>query len=86
MPVLFLWNKINDYNNNNNNNNFVTFFMFITRYTSFILLYIFLTPCIFVLATKRNNYTDSEIYTSIVFHFAPVINSDVHAVRTRYLA
>ena len=66
---------------------FVSFFKFITRYTSFIFPCIFLIPFTFFLASKRNNYTDSEMHTS-VFHFppwSPVINSDVHVVCIRYL-
>ena len=43
--------------------------MFITRYTSFFFLCIFLIPFIFVLASKRNNYTDSEMDTLVVFSF-----------------
>ena len=54
---------------------FLSFFMSITRYTSFIFLCIFLIPFIFVLASKRNNYTDSEINT-IVFHLVPLITRD----------
>ena len=51
-------------------------FMSIVRYTSFIFLCIFLIPFIFVLASKRNNYTDSEMNTLIVFHFVPLITRD----------
>ena len=54
---------------------FCFLFMSITRYTSFIYLCIFLIPFIFVLASKRNNYTDSEINT-IVFHLVPLITSE----------
>ena len=55
---------------------FVSCFMFITRYTSFIFLCIFLIPFICVLALKRNNNTDSEMDTLIVFHFVPLITRD----------
>ena len=41
----------------------------------FIFLCIFLIPFIFDLASKRNNYTDSEINT-IVFHLVPLITRD----------
>ena len=42
---------------------FLSVFMSITRYISFIFLCIFLIPFIFVLASKRNNCTHSEINT-----------------------
>ena len=44
----------------------------------------------FVLASKRNNYNDSEMNALIVFNFVRLMtrdqHCDVHAVRTRYLA
>ena len=50
-------------------------FMSITRYTSFIFLCIFLIPFNFVLASKRNNYTDSEL-TQLFFILSPLITRD----------
>ena len=67
---------------------FVLMLLFIYILLSFSL-YISFFMSFFVLASKRNNHTDSEMDTLIVFilsPWSPVINSDVHAVRTRYLA
>ena len=53
------------------------FLMFITRYATFICLFILLIPSIFVLASKRNNYTDSEMDTLFFISspWSPVFSS-----------
>ena len=54
-------------------------FFFYVHYSIYYFnfsLYLSSIPFIFVLASKRNNHTDSEMDTLIVFHFVPLITRD----------